>query len=240
MTKYFLTFLLFLTFGCKKDHRLDCLTSFGKIISQQRLVPPFHTLIVDQTMNVTILPDTLFRIDVITGQNIITGIATTVDQGTLAIADHNKCNWVRSSQNQTIVVVHCKNVNTIIHNGVGTITLLGSITPHTLTINNWSSGNIALHTQCDSLKIIQHVGVGDVSATGSAPYLQVYNAGNGRSQFQSFNATTVEVDQRSTNDVTIAAPTKLICSIISLGNVYYTGSPIIDLKKNGAGNLIRY
>ena len=92
--------------GCGKSG--NCLTSTGKIIQEVRSVGAFDSIDVRDNVNVILIMDSVNKVVVESGKNIISGITTDVADHQLTIQNLNKCNWLRSYDKPLNVYISVK------------------------------------------------------------------------------------------------------------------------------------
>ena len=237
--KSFLLLLVTFLSSCEKEHLGDCFKSTGAIITEVRPAGTIHAIEARRKVDVVIREGPLEGILVEAGENIIGGIVTRLENGTLYIDNENKCNWMRSYSNPIRVYVTGPGIRHITQNGNGDISSDGTLHPDTLSLDVWNSGNIRLQVDCRRLESRQHVSVGDVECSGSAATLYVYNAGNGFGYFSGLATPLAQVDVRSTGDTRVHVDSVLSYSISGLGNIYLYGPAAASGSVSGGGRLYR-
>jgi len=233
--------LLLVTFfsSCEKEHLGDCFKSTGSIVTEVRPAGNIHSIDVSHKVDVTVREGPAESILVEAGENIIGGITTRMENGTLFIDNENKCNWMRSYSNPIRVYVTGPGIRHIVQHGNGDITSDGLLHADTLTLEVWNSGNIRVETDCQFLNAKQHVSVGDVDIKGSAGELYVYNAGNGFAWLSGLVAQTAQVDSRGTGDTQVRVDSLLSYSISGSGNIYLYGPATANGTGSSSGRLYR-
>src|ERR1035438_2692627 len=92
--------------GCSKSG--DCITSTGTIVQEERRVGDFDSINVQDYVNIILTQDSVNKVVVEAGQNIISGITTNVIHDVLYINNTLKCNWLRSYSKAINVYVSAK------------------------------------------------------------------------------------------------------------------------------------
>src|SRR5262245_25022970 len=82
--------------GCQKDQWDDCFTSKGPTITQERCVEGFHTIELEDHIDLVLTEEEDCVVRVRAGQNLLGQIDTEVEGDVLHIRDRNTCNFVRS------------------------------------------------------------------------------------------------------------------------------------------------
>src|SRR5512138_915177 len=83
--------------GCSKSGA-DCFTSAGEVTLEERILPDFDSLVLNDNVNLILTYDSMpiQTVAVEAGKNLLRGITTEVSNGELIIHNLNVCNWVRS------------------------------------------------------------------------------------------------------------------------------------------------
>ena len=99
--------LLFICISCSKPG--ECIESTGSIITKDFIVPDFDKIIVHQGISLVITDGPVYKVEVQTGENLMSNIQVSVVGGMLTLKDNTTCNWVREYGN-TIVYVTAPNI----------------------------------------------------------------------------------------------------------------------------------
>ena len=83
---YFILVITLLT-SCSKGHRCDCFVSNGSEIEEIRPLNEFTELEINNVFEITLKIDTINKIKIITGKNLIKGIETVVENNRLFITE---------------------------------------------------------------------------------------------------------------------------------------------------------
>lgn len=232
---------LFILLGCEQAD-VNCLTSNGKTIRQERILGEFDSIDVRDYVNLVITQDTVDRVVVESGQNIISGIATEVVDRQLKISNNNKCNWLRSYDVPVNVYVSVKNLMKIYYLSSGNITTTNTLRSYSLTIEAWGGcGKIDLDMDVYEGYYILQIGTVDFNLHGHCAITTIYSGDYGPFHCEDLKAGYVFVTNAGSNDCYVNASQYLEANISSIGNIYYTGSPdSTDISINGSGKVIRY
>jgi hypothetical protein len=237
--KIFLLVCTTLFSSCEKDHMGDCFKGSGDLTTQSREPGSFDGIHVEKKVDVILRYGSEQQVTVEAGSNLIDGITTEVKDNILYITNENKCNWVRSYSNPLVVAITLPSMHYIYQYGNGVISSDGTLPFDSLYMETWNSGDIKLALSSDLVEIRQHVSVGDVSLTGQARKLYVYNNGNGFSYLSAFECRQAQVDQRGTGDTQVRVDSILNYGISGIGNIYLYGPAAASGSIAGGGSLIR-
>jgi hypothetical protein len=228
---------LLMNAGCKKDR---CFKSAGKITTEERALDDFVKIVLSGDINLFIQQDTVNRVVVEAGANLIPWIFTKTEDEVLTISDGNTCKWMRSYKKEINVYLYCRHPFMIEYRGAGDIKGLNTIVSDSLVLDFWDgSGIITLDVQCKILKVNMHTGPGDAELTGTAQEALYYCRSNGQLRCSGLITGYVYIDAKGTNDSYVYSNYYLGARIGYIGNVYYTGSPqVISAEINERGQLI--
>jgi hypothetical protein len=243
MKKKFLYLLLLLVLPmwmCKKDG-CDCFKGTGDVITEERQLPAFRNVYVEDNVNLIFLEDTVQKVSVEAGKNLMKKITTEMSGDQLQIRNLNKCNFVRRYDIPINVYIHYKRNQLwqIRTKGTGTITSSNACTSDSIDLNSESSGDIEfiMGGQCKTFTH-QH-GAGDITLTGSCDQILIYSKGVGFTITEDCANNYTWIYTNTTGKIT-ACPTSILqCTIDGSGNVYYAGNPlVIHSTENSTGRLL--
>lgn len=238
----FILLLIFIVIsGCGKTG-LDCLTNTGEIIFQDREITPFDSIEIYDNVNLFISQDTLYKLIVESGKNIIGGIETTVENRTLVIHNTNSCNWVRSYDHPINVYISTPNLWKIYYNSSGDVSSVNTISGDSLKLEAWGGcGRIDLSLDVYIGFFYLQIGTADIHLSGSCGIVSLYTGDFGLIDATNLNSGFAFVSSKSSNDCYIQVHQRLDATIQSIGNIYYTGNPEeIETTINGAGSVIPF
>ena len=237
---FFLIVLAGLT-GCKKSG-VNCLTSNGKTIRQDRLLQDFDSIDVQDYVNLIISQDSINNVTVESGQNIINGITTVIVDRQLVIRNNNKCNWLRSYDVPVNVYVSVKDLKKIYYLSSGNISTTNILKSSSLKIEVWGgSGTIDLDMDIQEGYFIMQMGTADFNLHGHCAINTIYAGDFGLFQCKDLKTGYSFVTNKGSNDCYVNASQYLEANIGSIGNIYYTGNPdTVITNIQGAGRVIRY
>lgn len=232
---------LLLQAACTKRDVGDCLKSTGKIIREERSAGNIDFIYLQNNINLILTQDSLIRVTVEAGENIIDDIRTEYDQGRFYISNENSCNWVRSYSQPVNVYLNVPSVDSIEYHGSGNITGTGALTGDSIKIDIWEgSGSIQLDIHMGKSRLYFHYGTADLNITGFSGVAYIYAASYGPVHCENMNSKFVYINNRGTNDCFVRATEILEATIEYMGNIYYYGDPKVVISNiTGSGQLIR-
>lgn len=202
----------------------DCIKRTGEIIDEKREVASFYKIKAEDNVNVFITQDTIQEVVVRAGKNIVPLIETAIEDGTLIIRNHNRCNWSRSYKKEISVYIKVRSIKWIINEGTASITSLNAIVQDTLDIQTTNSGDLDL--KVNTSRLVSHIfGSGDIRLSGLT-YEHSCNVG-GTSYMYAKGLETgyTYIDTHTIGPSEIWCNGMLICVIERKGDVHCYGHP---------------
>ena len=215
MKKYF--FILLITIpvlfsSCKKE----TIKGGGTVITEPRNVENFYNIIASGSTNVFITYGTAFDVKVKAYENIVSSLETKVNNGTLTIGFKNNVNNDNSE-----VYITMPSLLSVTTNGSGNITTKGDfLGMDYFSASTYGSGMISIEK-------------------GSAKNYKVSIEGSG--DVKSFGLITEQatITASGSGDAELTVTKNLKGTLKGSGNVYYRGSPVIDVTTSGSGRVIK-
>jgi hypothetical protein len=233
--------LVFIMAGCNKSDGV-CLSNSGPVIMEERDMPDFDSIYVRNYVNVILKQDTVNKVTVEAGKNIISGITTEVENRMLILDNKNTCNWLRNYNKPINVHVSVRNLWKIQYFGSGNITSADTIRSDSLKIDTWGGcGTIDLMLNIGRGYVVLQMGTVDIRLHGICPLLSVYSGDYGAIRCDDLRSAYCYVDNRGTNDCYVYSWHYFSARIESIGNIYYTGNPdTVITVINGPGQVIPF
>ena len=233
--------MLVLCTGCEPEKWDDCFTPVGEIVMDERDVGTFTAIDLSDRFDLVITPDTVDRLIIEAGQRVLEQLRTEVIDGALVIRDENTCHWVRRFDAPLVAHVHSRTLRELICRGTGNVSCTGPITTTVFEVMTWNAnGTIDLRFEGDTCVIGNNTGAADILVTGTAQQARLYSGGLGRIDTRELAAVDVLVYHDGGNDMQLRASGSLGATLISNGDVYYTGGPVILWSTiTGSGSLIQ-
>lgn len=110
--------VLLLVVGCDSVDANDCLQSAGSVVQQQVVVPSFDRILVERGVNMVLIQDSVPRVVVQSGENLLADIQVQVIEGQLELINENDCNFFRD-YNLTTIYVYCPDIDQIRSSKIG-------------------------------------------------------------------------------------------------------------------------
>lgn len=231
---------MLISFSCKKQNRIDCFKSAGKIVEEFRDFKHINTVEIDKYVDVIFIQDTVEKVVVRSGKNLISSIKTIQIDKKLYIRNDNTCDWVRSYKTPYEVYVHVKEINGIYANGTGKIYSKNQLIGNYIHIKNTAMSEINLDINYQDV-IMYVFGFGNINLKGQAVMIDAFLGGSCNINFKEIPCAFGYISTSSTGNTYINASKEIGVNIRGRGNVYYTGNAkIIYEKYTDKGKLIKY
>lgn len=231
--------VLFIVSGCAKDGGV-CVSSTGQIIQQVRNIPDYTEIDIRNNVNLILSTDSVNKVIVEAGQNIIGGVTTKVVNGQLLISNNSKCNWLRDYSRPVNVYISNSKLWKITYNGSGNITTAGTLKQDSLNIQVWGGcGTIELTVDLWQGSFSLIMGTVDYKLHGVSAITSVYMNDYGLYDARDMKTGYTFITSKGSNDGYVQAVNYLEATITSIGNIYYLGDPkSVKVTRTGAGDLL--
>lgn len=238
-TFHVLSFILLSS--CQKENQFDCLKSTGKMSSEERTIPAYTGIDVNDNVNVFITQSELQELKVEAGENLLENIITEVKDGILYIENINKCNWIRSYKPEVNVYLSTNTLKNIRFRGFGKLKSLNKYSSKGFYVDMWeASGDLELDLECDTVFLKSHTGSANIECSGSTEVLVLYMSGTGIIDASKLQSSYALVINRDVGDLHVNVNWMMDAEIYSRGDIFYYGDPVhINLLKEGEGKLIQ-
>ena len=162
-TVFILLLIAMLFTSCEKDHFWDFAKSTGDIVTVTRPVNEnFTKIYLNDDVNLVITQGNAYSIRVEGGENILSGIETSISDSLLTIRNNNRFNWVRSYDKKFTAYVTMPHIIELKYEATGTVTNTDTIREDSLTVSAvGGSGYIDLIIKTGTSKLSKIYGSDD-------------------------------------------------------------------------------
>ena len=207
-------FISLTLFGCEKvQSEHESITGIGPLHIEERTVYSFSKIENRLAANIRILKSNSRKIEVKAQKNLISGIHTTVLNGSLIISSGDYSSITDSTISIDLYIPDSE-LEELSMKGSGLV---------------WS--------ECP-VKRIYLSGAGNISCSGEISHTEVLLSGFGNINLLDMKVATADIRISGNGNVKMNADEKLDISIPGMGNVYYKGNPEINQSISGMGNII--
>ncbi len=240
-------FLFWFLTGCDKERGV-CVSNTGAIISQQRNIDSCDQINISDYVNLILTEGQPGTVTVECGKNLIGGIKTRVDSGILYLSNENKCNWLRDYESPVNVYLAGKGIWRIVYNSSGNVRSETTLVNDSLKVEIWGGcGVIDLSVSVLKGMFSLNLGTADLILRGTSDEMYLYAGSYGRFDGTSLVTKWAHVVNKSPNDSYVKVesatdPTTMLdATILSIGNIYFTGNPqTVKADIRGSGNIIPF
>jgi hypothetical protein len=202
----------------------------------------FNRLYLHSHIVYSLIQDSLNKVVITGGSNLLPHIRSTVTDGQLEISNENKCNFLRSYKKKVTVEIHFSSLINIHFEGSEPMTNRGTLKFDWLTfLIRDGAGPVNLNFDAQHVYANISHGWGDFTFSGNVQYANLNIRSNGYCDLLGMNIQdSVTVISNTQGDVKVKAQgIKLKVQTLSDGDVYYKGIPsLIEFDQFSNGQLI--
>jgi hypothetical protein len=193
---------------------------------QERPVAPFDSIDLADNVNLILTQDTVDKVTVEAGSNIISGITTVIQNRQLVIRNLNTCNWLRSYDKPINAYVSVKKLWKIYYNASGDVSSTNTLAGDSVKVEVWGgSGTINLSLNYSQGWFGLLMGTADYNLHGTCSMASVYTNDLGFFQAKDLQTKYCYVTSKGSNDCYVNVSVSIYAVIENIGSVYYTGNP---------------
>lgn len=233
-------FLFFLLTACKKESLFDCLKGSGKTITEERIVDDFTKIEVKNIFNIYLLQDTITKVRIKGGKNLLPLITTKVKNGTLFLDDENTCRWSRDYERieMYITVHHLDEITLSEPCYISSKDTIYGDNIEILALAYMNEGDLHLHYNYIYF-VSSHTAGGKLTLAGNVNRAKIVTFNSIHVDAIHLVSSHAELYSKSIGDIYIYCTEKLYAEILNSGNIYYKGNPAhTDSIITGEGQLI--
>lgn len=245
MKNIFTTFcLLFVLLSCDSESANDCVKKSGNIVKREiHDIPTFNKIRIEKGVELILSQDSQQKIEIEAGENLINDVSVEVIDGELIVKNNISCNWFRNYAPAKAYVTFI-DINRIYSTSQHKIHAVQTLSFDHIEL---SSGvyQEAIASEFDLMINCNHLKINANDATylnlsGDANSMVVaFWGGEPRIEASNLKANSIEVFQRSSNDMILRPLHKIKGNIYSTGNVVLKNIPTdIDVTQHYTGKLI--
>lgn len=234
--------ILLVFFSCKKAENRACVKSAGDEATREIVLPEFNRLFLGPHINYTLVQDTVNKMIVSGGKNLLNFVTSDVSDGLLSIENKNKCNFMRSYKKEINVELHFKNIINVLFEGTKPLVCKNQLQLNDVVfVIRDGAGNVDLDLSANSLSMIVTHGWGNFNLHGQVNYLRMEVRSNGFGDAYDIQVNdSVHVISNTQGLIKVNGNNALMrAELIIDGDVWYIGNPsYLDVQKYGNGELI--
>jgi len=212
--------------ACNKSE--NCFTSSGELTRDTLTVTSFDSIYLFDNVTLVLTQDSINRVVVEAGKNIISGITAEVSGNSLVIHNNNSCNWLREYSNPTVYVSYSyyKKILYIYYESSGDVRSTNLLYNEAIEVHTWGgSGTIDLTVNCRKGIFEQHMGTVDFLIRGICEESNVFAGDYGLFDLRDLRTGYTYIKNYGTNNCYVQAKHELNATVGSIGNIYYKTPP---------------
>ncbi len=222
MKNYLFILLIFLITSCD-----DALFNTGSIITKNIEISDFDEIYVEDIFEIYLIQDTVCKIEVKGGSNVIPNLEFNVDEDKkLTINDNNSARWSRDYDKIKLYI----SVDTLRFLRLSAPSKVVSqntlITPELKIFSIADFAEIKLNLTCNNCYVVNSgTSGGIINLSGETNSFTFWARASLQINAENFIANYVTVKSESIGDCSINVNKELSVEILKSGNVYYKGNP---------------
>ena len=234
--------LILIVFSCKKPEDRACIKSTGELKTVEINVPTFDKLWLGPHMKYVLVQDTVEKVVISGGENLLNFITTNVENNTLVITNENKCNFLRTYKKNITVEIHVKDLIKVEFEGTKELSCQNQLVQNNvLFLIRDGAGEVNLNLLANSLTTIVTHGWGNFKLEGTVNFLKLEVKSNGFGSTYNMDVNdSIYVISTTAENIAVNCDNALMrAEIGSIGDIEYKGFPsFLQLDKYGSGELI--
>lgn len=228
--------------ACKKATQRTCLKSNGEESQVEIPLDSVANFMLYKDLNYHIYQDTLRKVIIRGGSNVIPLVDVKNISGELSIQNKNKCNFLRDYDKRIQVEIHYPFYHRIYSETEDSLIFEDTIySSHLYVDQALGGGNVYLHMVGGTLVLIARNGVGSFDVSGHVNHadLRVQSGASGNAR--ELKSPYYELDHNSTGKLYVNLDSaQALVAIKGTGDVLYSGNPdTIIVNQIGVGEIIK-
>lgn len=228
--------------SCKKAEDRRCAKTAGEDTEIVLEVNAFNRLDLGPKMRFVLVQDSVEKVVVRGGKNLVGFVTADVVDGKLTIENKNICNFLRSYKHEVEVEVHFISLINVLFRGTKELTCANQLNvPYMTFMIEEGAGTCKLNLKCYSLFLGSGYGWGNYEVTGETNYLKIDLRDNGFGDIYNLHIIDSATVISSSSEIMkinldgIAARVETS----SYGDIWYKGNPtFLEYYRYGEGDLI--
>lgn len=245
MKQLFYTLLLLMFFSCDKEDAWGCIQTAGAPVVQVLNVEAFERILVNRDIKLVVKQGHDYKVEIQTGENLLSDIEVVVVDNELQLSDRNSCNYVRDFGLTKMIVTTpalkgIRSSTQYLTSSEGVLNFESlALVSENFNSNYLSSGDFKLTIETQSLSVIAN-NLSSFNISGAVETLTVgFYAGLCEFKGTDLIAQHVKIFQRSSHDITVNPQQSLTVDIRSVGDVISVQRPpVVELEQYYTGQLL--
>ncbi|MNU60193.1 hypothetical protein D3C71_493780 [compost metagenome] len=238
---FFLLSML-VVFSCKKPENRTCFKKTGTETTKEIALEDFNRLDLREHVRYVIIQDSLNKVVLKGGKNLLNLIEVTVSGGSLMIENKNRCGFLRDAKKVIVAEIHCTELINIRFVGTESLTCQGVINTDYFTFySRDGAGDVNLNVNAIVIDAEANHGWCNFTLSGTAQFARICAKSNSYCDVSGLHVSdSIYVASETVGDMKINADNLIIRGYITeSGNILYKGTPLgVDVLLNGTGRVM--
>jgi hypothetical protein len=234
-------FIALLVFSCKKPENRTCFKLLGSETIKEIPLADFNRLDLREHVEYVLIQDSLDKVVLKGGKNLLNLIEVTVADELLTIENKNKCGFLRNAKKVVVAEIHFTKLINIRFIGTEPLTSQGTIyTDYFTFYSRDGAGDVNLDLNAVQIDAEANHGWCNFTLTGITQQARICAKSNSYCDVTGLTVTdSIYVASETVGDIKINANNLIIHGYITeSGNILYKGNPICtDVLLNGTGQV---
>jgi hypothetical protein len=230
------------TYSCRKPEDRTCWKFTGKEVTVEYPLDDFHLMTLHSHMAFELIQDSLNKIEITGGENLVNLIDFSVKDGMLEIKNRNKCSFLRNAKKELLVRIHLTKIQNIHYEGSEYLKSVGQIKSDYFTLQiRDGAGPVSLNLKSVFIDADISHGWGDYTLTGETQSARLSARSNGYFDAFGLNITdSVYVASDTPGTIKVRADGIPFYGYAkNSGDVWYVGHPTVtNVILTGEGELV--
>ncbi len=245
MKQLFYTLLLLMFFSCDKEDAWGCIQTAGAPVVQVLNVEAFERILVNRDIKLVVKQGHDYKVEIQTGENLLSDIEVVVVDNELQLSDRNSCNYVRDFGLTKMIVTTpalkgIRSSTQYLTSSEGVLNFESlALVSENFNSDYLSSGDFKLTIDTQSLSVVAN-NLSSFNISGAVETLTIgFYAGLCEFKGTDLVAQHVKIFQRSSHDITVNPQQSLTVDIRSVGDVIIVQRPpVVELEQYYTGQLL--
>lgn len=233
--------LFSLLVSCKKAADRKCFKFIGNQTTKEIPLTNFDRLDLREHVEFVIIQDSLDKVVLKGGENLLNLITVEIIDGTLTIDNKNRCSFLRNAKKVVVAEIHCTKLINIRFIGTEPLSNLGTIQTDFFTFySRDGAGDVNLNLNAIHISAEANHGWCNFTLSGNTQSASISVKSNSYCDVTGLVVSdSIYVASETVGDIKINATNLIIKGYINQsGNILYTGAPLgVDVLLNGTGSV---
>jgi len=238
---FFTAFLCLALVACRKPENRLCYKSNGEEKTIERYPGSFSRLKLNPHLAYVLVQDSLDKIEITGGANLVNHVAFSLNDGLLEIENKNKCGFLRKAK-EVVITIHFTNIHNITYEGTEYLKSIGTIHSDYFVLSvRDGAGPVTLDLQSIVVDADISHGWGDYTFTGNTQVARISARSNGFCNTYGLNVTdSLYVASETPGTMKVRADgIPMYGYSKGSGDIWYQGIPSsIDFVLTGKGRVL--